>query len=989
MKRKNFYTACFLLLLVLAGKAQQQLPAPATADWFQKTSELIKELEYSFTNTATNDQFKAINKANRLAFTINKNGYSVHNTTQTGNTGDVSFAIKSIAGKSLEGNFVIIKRKADLVYQSANCDIQYINNEKGLRQNFIIKNRPTIDPVLTVTIQVRSALQAKELANDQVIFYPQGNEKDIQLIYDGLKVFDASGNILPAEMDLDAATGILTIETDARDAVFPVTIDPLSRTPEWTTSADGILPGLLTNLQLQVQTLYGLTVAGLGDINGDGFDDVSVSAPSMADVISGTGSLTGVGAVFIYLGSSSGLPTTPSKILQPTTAVDGALFGYSVDAGDITGDGKNDIIIGAPLDRYQTSARALIGTTTVEVTAGKVYMYRSEDLFTAPNPTPFLQMYLQGPNYFSNVLAGLFQSNVTVHSLFGFAVAVTPDINGDSKADIVIGSPSYMGIDLLSAQSGAAFAYYSNNLSTTSPTQLNTPTPTLLGLPLLPLANTTGLLFGYSIDGAGDFNNDGKRDVVVGAPAGVDVSSLGGIFSGQVLGGSAYVFYGNGSGVNSTHGARLQADATGLLSNAANLFGYEVKGAKNASGGKTGNILIGAPDGAVLSNVLNGLRVKAGQVHVFKKKTSGGGIGTFESDQIIASPRSTSILSILSGQTIDLSVLFGASIDNMLDVNCDNIGDIIVGEPLSTNVPLIGANVTGGAAYVYLGKNDGTYEPTPFWDLNVTVSPLLGVNATSLIGYCVAGAGYVKGHTQGVRSLIGGPSNTLDFGAGLLNLGNTIGVLFDFTFDNNGLGKAYSFPYTPCSVNIPLPATLTEFKGQKVNSAVLLNWVSLTEDNLAVYELQKSRDGVNYQTITTVNAKNLTHNEYAYTDQQPYIGMNYYRLKMVDRDSRFSYSNIVTVNFKSMKDINVDISPNPVHNIINVRLTGMEKGTYKMELINAGGQRVMTQTINISQPDQLEVITRGAGMTAGMYWLNVYDMNNKRVGSAKIVMVSN
>lgn len=987
MKRKIFYTACLLLLLGLAGKTQQQLPAPATDDWFQKTSAQIKELEYSFISTTIADEFKAVNNANHLAFTINNKGYSVHNTKQTSNEQDVSFFLTSISGNVPGEDFVIIKRKKDLVYQSANFDIQYINNEKGLRQNFIIKNKPAVDPKLTVTLRVGSALQAKELANNQLIFFPKGNEKDVQLIYDGLKVFDASGNILPAHMDLDAATGILTIETDARDAVFPVTIDPLSRTPEWTTSADGILPGLLTNLQLQVQTLYGLTVAGLGDINGDGYDDVAVSAPGMADVISGTGSLTGVGAVFIYLGSASGLPATPSKILQPTTAVDGALFGYSVDAGDITGDGKNDIIIGAPLDRYQTSARALIGTTNVEVTAGKVYMYRSEDLFTAPNPTPFLQMYLQGPAYFSNVLAGLFQSNVAVHSLFGFAVAVTPDINGDGKADIVIGSPSYMGIDLLSAQSGAAFAYYSNNLSTTSPARLNTPTPTLLGLPLLPLANTTGLLFGYSIDGAGDFNNDGNKDVVVGAPAGADVSSLGGIFSGQVLGGSAYVFYGNGSGVNSTSGARLQADATGLLSNAANLFGYEVKGAKNANGAKTGNILIGAPDGAVLSNVLNGLRVRAGQVHVFKKRTSGGGIGNFESDQIIQSPRSTSILSILSGQTIDLSVLFGASIDNMLDINCDNIGDIIVGEPLSTAVPLIGANVTGGAAYVYLGKTDGTYQPTPLWDLNVTVSPLLGVNATSLIGYCVAGAGYVKGHAQGVRSLIGGPSNTLDFGAGLLNLGNTIGVLFDFTFDNNGLGKAYTFPYTTC--NITLPATLTEFKGQKVNSTVLLNWTSLTEDNLALYELQRSRDGMNYQTIATVNAKNLTHNEYAYTDQQPYLGVNYYRLKMVDRDSRFSYSSIVVVNFKDMKEINVDISPNPVHSTINVRLTGMEKGTYKIELINAGGQRVMTKTVNISQPDQLETISRGAGMNAGMYWLNVYDMNNKRVGAAKIVMVSN
>jgi hypothetical protein len=58
----------------------------------------------------------------------------------------------------------------------------------------------------------------------------------------------------------------------------------LNKTPEWKTSAEGILPGLLGTLPSQVNALYGYTVTGLGDINNDGYDDVAVSAPGMANV---------------------------------------------------------------------------------------------------------------------------------------------------------------------------------------------------------------------------------------------------------------------------------------------------------------------------------------------------------------------------------------------------------------------------------------------------------------------------------------------------------------------------------------------------------------------------------------------------------------------------------------------------------------------------------------------------------------------------------
>lgn len=991
MKQIKTRLAFFLVLASTACFGQLKKPEGVTDNWLRQASSHIKEMEYRFLSRESNSAgFSALNKANKLSFTeINATGYRVQPAGQD-NTGawHAFFMLRKVNGKSIPAqtsDFHTIENGESLTFHSAAFDVQYQNDENGMRQNFIIREKPVDNKTLSVDIYIESELAIKLPQKDKLMLCAAGQSGATRLIYDGLKVYDATGKQLSAGMRIDAETQMLTIEANDEGAVYPVTIDPLNRTAEWSTSADGVLPGLLTNLQLQVQTLYGYTVAGLGDINGDGYDDVAVSAPTMADVITGTGSLTGVGAVFIYLGSSTGLSSTPSKVLQPTTAVDGALFGYSVDAGDITGDGINDIVIGAPMDRYQTSATGLILPVNVEVTAGKVYVYRSEDLFSAPNPTPFLEIKLQGTAYFSSILNGLIHSNVTTKPLFGNALCVSKDLNGDNKADIIIGAPAYLGVDILSVQSGAAFIYYSDNLSTTSPAQLNTPTPTLLGLPLLPLANTSGLLFGYSVDGAGDYNNDGNPDVVVGAPAGADLSSLGGIFTGQFLGGSAYVFFGNGSGVNTTSTVKLQASPAGLLSNAANLFGYDVKGATNAMGQKTGNILVGAPDGAVLSNVIGGLRLKAGQVHVFKKTS--GASGSYSSDQVISSPRSSSLLSILAGQTLNVSAMFGSSIDNMMDVNCDNIGDIIVGEPLSTSVPMIGANVVGGAAYVYLGNADGTYQAAPMWDLYVTVSPILGVNATSLVGYSVAGAGYVRGKSQGVRSLVGGPANALDFGAGLLNLGNTMGVLMDFTFDNNGLGKSYTYPYTSCT--IALPVKLIEFTGKKSANTVLLNWVSDDEYNMDAYQLQRSRDGVHFETITSVQAQNQHHNTYAYNDVNPANGMNYYRLKMLDIDGKFTYSNIVSVSFTGSDTRSIVVAPNPATENINVRFTGQATGVYRMEIRNAAGQLVITKSVSIwQQGNQVETIQRTPGMTSGIYTVYVFDAADKKTGTYKFLLTS-
>jgi hypothetical protein len=423
-----------------------------------------------------------------------------------------------------------------------------------------------------------------------------------------------------------------------------------------------------------------------------------------------------------------------------------------------------------------------------------------------------------------------------------------------------------------------------------------------------------------------------------------------------------------------------------LLSNAANLFGYKIKAVKNAAGARNGNILVSAVNGGMISNVVNGLRLKAGQVHVFKKKT-GVFISPVNSDQALSSPRSTSLLALLSAQNLNVSLLYGASMDNMRDINCDGYSDIIIGEPLSTNVPIIGANITGGAVYAYYGQANGSYATSPAWSAYPEVSPLLGVNATALFGYSVAGGIHSYGPSGHYRAIAGGPTNTLDFGSGLLNLGNTIGTLMDFTFDNNGIGKAYSFETNLCSGSlITLPVSIRDFSGEQFDQTIKLNWSTSDEINLSLYELQRSADGKNFESIAIVFSQNGTNNLYNYVDKKPLDGVNYYRLKMVNNDTKFEYSKVISFQFGKIAAGLITIAPNPVKEIIRIKLSGMSTGTYSARLFTSGGQLVTVKKINITQSTQVEIINREASMLPGTYWLQVTDSYEKSIRTVKLVI---
>ncbi|HVZ98629.1 MAG TPA: T9SS type A sorting domain-containing protein [Chitinophagaceae bacterium] len=985
MKTILLITALLLTMVGYAQSTRQEMMklTPAIAkqasfessindEWLNSAEENIEEREYYFKmkgNSAAEGIFYAANRQHKLGFIIGPFGYTISPLQMADKV--IQNWKEEISIKSAErGNDiipvtsmpVIEANSTKMIYRYSCLSIEYTNDVHGLRQNFIIEHRPSGDGNLGVRLHMQGTL-IPEIKNNQLQF--NNNNGAPVLYYRDLHVWDANHKVLAANMSLSNEHDLL-INVNDSNAVYPVTIDPVNQTPEWTGSAAGILPALTG--QAAIDAAYGFSVAGVGDVNGDGYDDVAIGAPAMADVVSGTGTLASVGAVFIYYGSSNGLSSTPGVMLQPATAAAGALFGYSVAGGDINKDGKSDIIVGAPMDKVTIS---IGGGNTASGKIGKVYVFDGSTLST--NTNPLLTLQLNG----SGILE---QANISVNALFGFSVAVTEDLNGDGKKDIIVGAPAYAGVksglfgNTADVQSGGAFIFLSNAADNSrTMVSLTPPKSDILGIGLLS-SNINGLLFGYSVDGLGDYNGDGKPDVVVSAPAGIDLSSINGLLNGKLLQGSAMVYYGTGSGINTTAGTTLTASSgslltnlTGTLANVANLFGTSVKGVRNAAGARNGNILVGAPLGGALVNI-SGLQLKTGTVSVFKKKSSSP-VGYVSPDQVLSSPRNSS--NIL--QLIQSNLLFGYSMDNTLDVNCDGIADIIVGEPASSGSQLINTNIAGGAAYVYLGNADGTYQAAPAWTLTANTDAFLGVNAASLTGYSVAGAGYTKGMGAGSRILAGCPAKTLDFGSGLLNLGNTYSTLFGLVAGDNGVGKACLFNAGLCTPHT-LDITLAALAAQYINKEAQITWDTWQENNTASFEVERSTDGVSFSAIGNVKAAGnaSTKKTYEFDDANVSTGNNYYRLKTTDVNGDYTYSNVVLlkVNISGTRINNV--YPSPFTDKVNVSVSSATAGIINIRIVDLNGRSLFNKTYDIHTGSTILTVTGLGGLSKGMYMMQVH-----------------
>ena len=101
---------------------------------------------------------------------------------------------------------------------------------------------------------------------------------------------------------------------------------------------------------------------------------------------------------------------------------------------------------------------------------------------------------------------------------------------------------------------------------------------------------------------------------------------------------------------------------------------------------------------------------------------------------------------------------------------------------------------------------------------------------------------------------------------------------------------------------------------------------------------------------------------------------------------QYQGSKIISFQFGKITAGLITIAPNPVREIIRIKISGMATGTYSAHLFTAGGQLVTVKKINITQSTQVETINRDASMHPGTYWLQVTDSYEKSIRTVKLVI---
>lgn len=176
----------------------------------------------------------------------------------------------------------------------------------------------------------------------------------------------------------------------------------------------------------------------------------------------------------------------------------------------------------------------------------------------------------------------------------------------------------------------------------------------------------------------------------------------------------------------------------------------------------------------------------------------------------------------------------------------------------------------------------------------------------------------------------------------------------------------------------PLPVTLLSFKGEENDGQHILHWKTSNEQNTSHFVIEHSSDAKLFKELGMTNAAGNSHEEknYGFTYKTPMLGKSFYRLKMVDIDGKFTYSNVVLLNVIDNLT-SISLYPNPTANILNVEIHNQKNPSQiNMRISDLTGKTVwISDKTNLENKYQIDI----SSFASGMYFLIVEIQNEKQI----------
>jgi hypothetical protein len=183
------------------------------------------------------------------------------------------------------------------------------------------------------------------------------------------------------------------------------------------------------------------------------------------------------------------------------------------------------------------------------------------------------------------------------------------------------------------------------------------------------------------------------------------------------------------------------------------------------------------------------------------------------------------------------------------------------------------------------------------------------------------------------------------------------------------------------SIGGGLPVKLLSFSGNRKNENTdLLVWQVVDEQDMKNYEVQISDNGFDFKTIGTVAISNSTSNNktYDFTNNVISSYTNFYKLKMVNIDGSFGYSNILKLSNKQKNINTLDVTPNPAKASLFVHINATQAHSSIIEIVNFLGQTIFKKNIkNIKGINTIPIDV--SNLPRGVFFIKVEDMIKKLI----------